>query len=158
MRKLAILVLLVMVSCKRQVSVTSAPSGQPAATVNPNATGGAPHRDALTRFLQAAKVQDVQAMSNVWGTTKGPARTDRTFMSIEAMEQRIIFMMRCLRHDSYTVNSETPAVGDKRIFSVTIKLGALTAVTDFTTTPGPEGRFYLETLDIGKVNVICTAK
>lgn len=158
MRKLAIVVLLVMVSCKRQVSVTSAPSGQPATTVNPNATGGATHRDALARFLQAAKVQDVQAMSNVWGTTKGPARTDRTFMSIEAMEQRIIFMMRCLRHDSYTVNSETPAVGDKRNFTVTLKLGALTAVTDFTTTPGPEGRFYLETLDISKVNVLCTAK
>ena len=158
MRKLAIVVLLVMVSCKRQVSVTSAPSGQPAATVNPNATGGATHRDALTRFLQAAKVQDVQAMSNVWGTTKGPARTDRTFMTVEVMEQRIIYMMRCLRHDSYTVNSETPAVGDKRIFAVTLKLGPLTAVTDFTTTPGPEGRFYLENLELAKVNVLCTAK
>ena len=157
MRKLAIVLLLVMVGCKRQVSVTTAPS-QPATPSNSNASGGVSHREAVTRFLHAAKVQDVQAMSNVWGTTRGPARTDRTYMTVEAMEQRIIYMMRCLRHDSYTVPSETPAVGDKRLFSVQLKYGPLTAVTDFTTTPGPEGRYYVETFDIPKVNVICSAK
>jgi hypothetical protein len=155
-RKLAIVLLLVMVGCKRQVSVTTAPSS--AATANPNATGAATHRDALARFMQAAKVQDVQAMSNVWGTTRGPARNDRTYMSVEAMEQRIIYMMRCLRHDSYAILGETPATGDKRIFSVQIKYGPLTVVTDFTTTPGPEGRFYLESLDLPKMNTICSAK
>jgi hypothetical protein len=156
-RKLAIVLLLVMVSCKRQVSVTSAPA-QPAATANPNATGGASHRDALTRFLQAAKVQDVQALANVWGTTRGPARTDRTYMTVEQMEQRIIYMMRCLRHDSYTVPSETPAVGEKRLFAVQLKLGTLTGATDFTTTKGPEDRYYVETFDIAKVNAICSAR
>lgn len=157
MRKLAIVLLLVMAGCKRQVSVTTAPS-QPATTANSNASGGANHREALTRFLQAAKVQDVQAMSNVWGTVRGPARTDRTYMTIEQMEQRIIYMMRCLRHDSYTVPSETPAVGDKRTFNVQLKYGSLTAVTDFTSTPGPDGRYYVETFDIPKVNIICSAR
>ena len=156
MRKLAILVLLVMVGCKRQVVVSSAPSS-PTSTVtaNPNAPGGANHRDALTKFLQAAKAQDVQALANVWGTSRGAART---FMAPEELEMRVIYMLKCLRHDSYSVLTETPALGDKRTFATQLKYGPLTAVTDFTTTPGPEGRFYLEMLNLEKVNVICSAK
>ena len=157
MRKLAIVCLLVLVGCKRQVSVTSAPS-QPSATANPNAPGGSSHRDALDRFMRAAKNQDVQAMSNVWGSVKGPARTDRTYMTVQEMEMRIIYMMRCLRHDSYTVNAETPAVADKRTFNVTVKYGNVTAVTDFTTTRGPESRYFLETFDLPKAQAICGAK
>jgi len=156
-RKLAIVVLLVMAACKRQVSVTSAPASQPAATTtsNPNAPGGASHRDALNRFFAAAKAQDVQAMGNVWGTSKGPARV---IMSAQEMEQRVIIMMRCLRHDTYAVLAETPAVDGKRIFSTQIKYGPLTAVADFTTTPGPNGRFLVEQFDLTKLNVICSAK
>ena len=154
MRKLAILVLVVMAGCKRQVNVTTAPA-KPATTTNANATGGSTHREALTWFLRAAKVQDVQAMANVWGTTRGPART---LMEPQEMEQRIIYMMRCLRHDVANIMAETPAEGAKRIFAVQLKLGTLTAVTDFTTTPGPDARFYVETLQLEKVNSICTAR
>lgn len=160
MRKLAIVVLLVMASCKRQVVVSSAPASQPAATANPNAPGGGSPRDAIDRFMQAAKQQDVQAMSNVWGTSRGPARTDRTFMTVEDMEQRIIYMMRCLRHDTYTVLSEQPATGGERISRVQLKLGSTTAVSDFTTTPGPDNRFYVRTLDLEtpSIKAICIAK
>jgi hypothetical protein len=156
-RKVAIVVLLVMVGCKRQAIVTSAPSSsQPtSATANPNAPGGATHREALTKFLQAAKAQDVQAMGNVWGTTKGAART---FMAPQEMEMRIIYMMRCLRHDSYAILTESPAVDEKRRFDVQMRFGPLTAVTDFTTTRGQDGRFYLEMLNPDKLNVICSAK
>src|SRR5687768_858398 len=145
-----------MVGCKRQASVTTAPSSQPSgATTSPNVTGGATHRDALVRFLQAAKVQDVQAMANVWGASRGPARS---FMSADELQMRVIYMMRCLRHDSHSTLSETPAVGDKRLFSVQLKYGPTTAVTDFTTTPGPEGRFYVENSNLEKTQAICSAK
>ena len=79
-------------------------------------------------------------------------------MSAQELDQRIIYMMRCLRHDTATVLAESPAEGSKRINSVQLKYVALTAVTDFTTTPGPEGRFYVETLQLEKVNVICSAR
>ena len=161
MRKLAIVFLLVMVGCKRQVSVTTAPSSQPSAAANPNAPGGSSHRDALHRFMEAAKNQDVQAMSNAWGTSKGPVRTDRTFVpTVEEMERRIVIMLRCLRHDSYAVRGETPAAGGERVFQVEVKRQNLTAVADFTTTPGPEGRFYLRTLDLENpgIQAICGAR
>ena len=70
---------------------------------------------------------------------------------------RVIYMMKCLRHDSSTILTETPAVGDKRIFAVQSKYRSLTAVADFTTTRGPDNRYYLEQFDPAKLNVICSA-
>ena len=156
MRKVAIVVLLVMAACKRQVSVTTAPSSQPAATANANAPGAATHREAVTKFFQAARVQDVQAMANVWGSAAQGAA--RGFMEPDVLEMRVIYMMKCLRHDTYTILTETPAVGDKRIFAVQLKYKNFAAMADFTTTRGPDSRFYLEQFDPEELNVICSAK
>lgn len=156
MRKLAIVFLLVMTACKRQVVVSSTPSSQPAPSANANAPGAANHREAVTKFLQAAKVQDVQALANVWGTAdRGAARS---FMDPQELEMRVIYMMKCLRHDSYAILTETPAVGDKRIFAIQVKYRNVTGVSDFTTTPGPNGRYYLLQLDLEKLSAICAAK
>lgn len=155
MRKLAIVFLLVMTACKRQVVVSSAPSSQPAAGANANAPGAATHREAVIKFFQAAKVQDVQALANVWGTSSRGAA--RSFMAPEELEMRVIYMMKCLRHDTYTILTETPAVGDKRSFAVQSKYRSLTAVADFTTTRGPDNRYYLEQFDPAKLNAICSA-
>jgi hypothetical protein len=147
-------ILLVMAACKRQVSVTSAPSSA-TTSANANAPGAANHREAVTKFFQAAKVQDVQALANVWGTAeRGSART---FMAPQELEMRVIYMMKCLRHDSYSILAETPAVGDKRIFSVQLRNKTLTGVADFTTTRGPDNRYYLEQFDPAKLSVICSA-
>jgi hypothetical protein len=155
-RKLAIVCLLVMIGCKRKVSVTTAPASQPTATASANAPGAPSHREAVTKFFQAAKIQDVQAMANVWGTAERGAA--RSFMAPEELEMRVIYMMKCTRHDSYTILSETPAVGDKRIFAVQVKYRSSTAVSDFTTTPGPDRRYYLAQFDLEKLNAICSTK
>ena len=109
----------------------------------------------MTKFLQTAKVQDVQAMSNIWGSAdRGAARS---YMEPDVLEMRVIYMMKCLRHDTVSVFTETPAVGDKRIFAVQVKYKNLTAMSDFTTTRGPDNRYYLELFDLEKLNVICSA-
>ena len=156
MRKLAIVLLLVMVSCKRQVVVSSAPSSPATPSANVNAPGAASHREAVTKFLQAAKVQDVQALASVWGTAERGAA--RGFMEPRELEMRAIYMMKCLKHDSYVILTETPAVGEKRIFATQLKYRNVTAVSDFTTTPGPNGRYYLLQLDLEKLNAICSAQ
>lgn len=147
MKKLAIVLLLVLAGCGRQVIVSTAPGAE--------ASGGATPREAVDRFMASAKAQDLQAMSNVWGTSAGPARGS---MPQEELEMREIYMMRCLRHDSYTVRGETPSTGGDRIFSVEIKRGTLTPVADFTATRGPQSRWYVLTVDLAKLNPICVAR
>src|SRR5687767_4207675 len=67
--KLAVVVLLVVAACQRKVEVGSVPSANP----GPNASGATTAREALQLFLATAKAQDLQAMSNVWGSASGSA-------------------------------------------------------------------------------------
>jgi hypothetical protein len=145
-KKLAIVLLLVVAGCRREVRVGSVP--------DVNAAGAATAREAVQRFLATAKAQDVQAMSNIWGSSAGPARTT---MGKEELEMRIIYLMRCLRHDSYMILTETPAAGGERIFGVQLKRGTLTAVSNFTSTPA-QGRWFLREFQAEPLNPICTSK
>jgi len=152
-KKLAIVVLLVLAGCRRQVQVTSTPTAiTPPASAN--VTGAATAREAVQLFLATAKAQDLQAMSNVWGTSAGPARTSTVFSAAE-LEQREIVLMKCLRHDSYSILGETPAAGGERVFSVELRLGSLPLRSDFTTTQGPASRWYVRTFDFEKLQQIC---
>jgi hypothetical protein len=161
-KKLAIGVLVVLVAsaCRRQAVVTSVPTQQPPSTpAASNAAGGATASEAVTRFLAAVKAQDLQALSNVWGTKDGgPARNDRRYMTVEMMEQRMIIMIRCLRHDSWTVLRETAVTGGDRQITVQLKYKALTVPRDFTATLGPGGRWYVSVVQMDQPpSAICSA-
>jgi hypothetical protein len=105
-------------------------------------------------FMTTARSQDIQAMSNIWGTSAGSARST---MDQQQMEMRLVYMMRCLRHDSYSIMTETPAVGGERIFAVQLKRGTLTPVANFTATPG-QGRWFVSNVDLAALNSICVAQ
>jgi hypothetical protein len=158
-KKLAMVVLLVAAACGRQAVVTSAPATPASGAAASNLPGGASARDALNKFLAAVKVQDVQALSNIWGTKDGgAAATDRRYMTVEVMEQRLIIMIRCARHDSWTVKSETPLAGGDRQFTVELKLRNSVATTDFVAVPGPGGRWFIKEYGIEQTMPICQAQ
>lgn len=153
-KKLAIVALLVFAGCRRQVQVTSVPT---ASAANANAPGAATPREAVQLFLATAKAQDLQAMSNIWGSAAGPARTSAV-MSAAELEQRQIVLMRCLRHDSYAILHESPAKGGERVFTVELRKGTLTPRANFTTALGPENRWYLREFQLEALNSICTSR
>jgi hypothetical protein len=140
-KKLAIGVLLVVLGCQRQVKVTSAP-----ATTTTSASGAASAREAVQKFMATAKDQNIQAMAEIWG------------MEQERLEKSLIFMMRCLRHDTYSIVSETPIAGGDRQFTVQLRRGTLTATSPFKATPGPNSRWYLQAFEPEPLNIICTSK
>lgn len=144
MKKLAILCLLVAAACQRQVNVGTTPS--------PSAPGGATPREAVQKFLAAAKAQDLQAMSNVWGTSAGPARST---MGREELEQREIILLCYLKHDSYRIAGESPAANGERVFSVDLTFRDLTRSANFFATPGPADRWYLRHFESERLTDIC---
>ena len=144
MKKLAIVGLFVVAACSRPVSVGTAGT--------PNTPGGATAREAVQKFLAAAKAQDLQAMSNVWGTSAGPARTT---MERQELEQREIILLCYLKHDSYRIVSESPATNGERVFEVETKYRDLTRSAKLFATPGPAGRWYLRTFENEKFTDIC---
>jgi hypothetical protein len=153
LKKLAIVVLLVLSACSRKANVTSTTATEP--EIAASGSGAIGPREALQRFMAAAKAQDIQAMADIWGTKDGPARSN---MSKEQLEQRIIYMMRCLRHDSFSILSESPAADGERMYSVEVRRGTLTPKANFTSTPGPKSRWYLRNVDLEPLSSICVSK
>ena len=144
MKKLAIAGLLLLSACQRQVAVTTAP--------NPNVAGAANAREAVQLFMAAAKAQDLQAFSNVWGTSAGPARST---IAREELEQRSIILLCYLKHDSYRIASETPAANSERMLLVESKYQELTRQANFFATQSNSGRWFIRHFENEKFTDIC---
>jgi hypothetical protein len=119
---------------------------------------GAPEaRAAVEGFLTAVKAQDLQAMSNIWGSEKGPAREiigDRA-----ELEKREIVMQCYLTHDRFRILGDVPGtVDDQRVFRVELVKGPLTRSTTFTTVRGPSERWYVLTADLEPVRDLCSKR
>lgn len=158
MKKLIVLGVL-LAGCRGSMTPTPAPQPTtPATTTTPaspattGGTGAATPSAALSAFLAAAKAGDLQAMSVIWGTAGGPARGT---MPAAELEMREIFISKCIRHDRFTVLSESQAQGGKRVMNVQLTMGSLTRASNFTLVPGPQGRWYVETVDLPALDDIC---
>ena len=115
-------------------------------------TGTATPRAAVEAFLGAVRAQDLQAMSVVWGTRKGPARdvVDR-----EQLEKRELIMQCFFAHDEFRIQGDSPGENESRVFRVSLTKGPLTRETNFYTVRGPSDRWYVERADIEPVKDLC---
>ena len=155
MSKLLLIGLLLAGACRSrtvEVPAASAPSPTPISYV----AGAASPRLAVDAFLASVRNQDLQAMSSIWGDKSGPARDAKVF-SREEMEQRELYLIRCLKHDGFRVLGDSPAANNERVLRVELSRGTLTRVTDFFTAKGGD-RWYLRSANLDAVKDLCTAK
>ena len=115
-------------------------------------TGAVAPRRAVEEFMGAVKSQDLQAMSVVWGTEKGPARDhlDRT-----ELEKREIIMTGCYSHDRFRILGESPGTGGRRMVRVEIVRANKTKTPHFTTVKGPSDRWYVLDADFDAMRDFC---
>jgi hypothetical protein len=157
-RKLLLIGVLLVGACTSRTTVESpvtVPSPTPTSTGS-SAPGAASPRLAVDAFLAAVRGQDLQAMSGVWGDKNGPVR-DAKVMSREDMEQRELYLIRCLKHDSFRVTGDTPAVDNERLLRVELVRGTLVRSTDFSLARGGD-RWYVRTFALDPVKDLCTSK
>ena len=138
-RAVALLATLACIGCR-----TPAPGGVQ--------TGAERPRRAVELFLAAVNAQDIQAMSVVWGTEKGPARDQ---LSRQELERREIIMQQCFAHDSYRVVDELPGEGGTRVIRVEVTRGRVTKTPQFVTIKGPSERWYVLDADIAAMRDLC---
>jgi hypothetical protein len=156
-KKLIGIGVLLLVACQRKVEVSSP---TPATATNAvGAVGGATPAEALTRFMAAAKAEDLQAVAAVWGDDQGLARDK---LSRQELEMRTYIIVKCVRHDSYKVLSEGNAAGGRRVLNVQLTKaagpprGTLTPISNFTMARGPQGRWFVEIVEMQPLqNTIC---
>src|SRR5262249_34567493 len=109
-------------------------------------------RQAVERFLGAAKSGDVQELAVAWGTAKGPARDQ--FERAE-LEKRLIIMQGCYDADKYKILDEQPADNGKRTLRVELTKGTITKTARFTTERSSAGRWFVQDADFGAITPLC---
>lgn len=155
MRKLLLIGLLFAGACKTRTTEMPAtlPSPSPA-PASASAPGAGSPRLAVDAFLKAVRAQDLQALSAIWGNKDGPVRSSKT-MTREEVEQREIYLIKCLRHDSQRVLGDSPAAGGERVLQVELMQGTTRSVMDFFTVQGGD-RWYVRSANLDPKR--CSAK
>jgi hypothetical protein len=154
MKKLAIA--LILVSACHSAGRRTSPAVRPAGAPFGNASGGATSaRAAVAGFLAAARSEDLQAMSHIWGTATGPARNT---IPRDELEKRELIMMCFLRHDRYQLVTDAESTAGQRRIEVELEQGMLIRTTAFMVVPAPDGRWYVQSFDMEAVRDFCAKR
>ena len=134
----------------QQVVVSTSP--MTAVASRPGQIGAADPATAVNGFMVAAKKTDLQAMAALWGDQTGLAR-DR--FSSDELQKRELYVMRCLRHDTYNIIGEAPGFSGARAMVVQVSYGDLTRSANLEVVRGPEQRWYVRDVDTKSLQDIC---
>lgn len=118
-------------------------------------TGAASPERAVDAFIAAAQAQDLQALGGIWGSAKGPARET---MDRAELEQRELILIRLLCQEQARVTSSTPGTEGRRILRLDMTRAGRTVPVTFTTIRGPEERWYVEDVEVVKLQELCTSR
>lgn len=123
---------------------------KPVTVAEPGAGTGT---NAVRQFLAAAKAQDLQAMSAVWGNDQSPVR-DR--VERQELERRLLIMMCHLRHDESRIGDSQPGEAGRLIHPVELERGTQSATSKFTVVKNKEtGRWYVEVFEMEPLRGFC---
>ena len=135
-----VLVALVLAGCPR-------PMGGPA----PGATSS---DAAVQQFLFAAKAQDLQALSAVWGNEVSPLR-DRA--NRQELERRMLIIVCHLRHDESRIGPAQAGESGRVLHRVDLTQGDKKASPVFTTVRNTKtSRWFVEGFDMTAVSGFCS--
>jgi hypothetical protein len=153
-----------LVACRGSMTPKTAPT--------PSGPGAADPKAAVAAYVTAVAAQDLQAMSAVWGTADGSIRGQLDSDEIMKREVVVVSMLKCIRKD-FTIASDATAGPGKRSMMVDLtydppavnrdstrtKPGLpLTRSTNFMVVSDKNGRWFVQQLDLNKVNDICLAR
>jgi hypothetical protein len=150
--KKLVLAILVLSACSHSTTTTNTGTGAPRTTTGPQIPGAPSPRLAVEEFLAAVRGQDLQAMSAVFGTNRGPSRDN---MDREQLEKRLIILQCYFMHDKYRILGESPGESLHRVFTVELTRGRLTRTPHFFTIRGPNDRWFVDNMEIAAVKEFC---
>jgi hypothetical protein len=104
---------------------------------------------AIRGFLDAVRANSLSTMSELWGSTRGPARS---YMNHEELEQRLTIMRTYLQHEKFEIlESQGPAatVGNERTVRVRLERDGCTPVVPFTVVPY-RGGWLIASIDLAQ--------
>jgi hypothetical protein len=142
--KRSILLLVLVAACRTVPVGNPGSAGVTSAGTASGAAGASSPLGALNLFLAAAKSQDLQALSSVWGDENGPAR-DRN--PRREFEQSQLVLLCLVHNDRATVGELRQAENGRFVTSVDMVQGTSKATVSYTLAKTPAGRWFVQSVD-----------
>jgi hypothetical protein len=142
--KRSILLLVLAAACRTVPVGNPGPSGMSSAGAASGAAGASSPRGALDLFLAAAKSQDLQALSSVWGDENGAAR-DRN--PRREFEQSQLVLLCLVHNDQAKVGDLRQAENGRFVTMVDMVQGKSKATISYTVAKTPTGRWFVQSVD-----------
>lgn len=117
--------------------------------------GAAAPRLAVESFLAAVRAQDLQAMSNVWGTEQGLARDQ---LDRAELEKRELIMQCVFEHDGSRIVDDSPSERGRRAIRVELTKGRAAIVRTFYVARGPSDRWYVADAEMSSQGPSCRGR
>jgi hypothetical protein len=118
------------------------------------APGAGSTEGAVQAFLNAARAQDLQAMSAVWGNDESPTRER---IERQELERRLLIMMCHLRHDESRIGEPQAGEAGRTLRPAELTQGGKSATTTFTLVQNKKsGRWFVEDFELRPLVGFCT--
>jgi len=117
-------------------------------------TGASSGRAAVDGIMGALRAGDIQAVSKLWGTARGPSRDDDRFQRDE-LERRIVLMSRCFTHDSYRIVGRVAGKNGGEGYAVELRRRNQIRRTTLNAVRARSKRWYVDELDVDPVREFC---
>jgi hypothetical protein len=153
--RLKVIVIAAGVSIAMAACSTGSGGGGGAVSGRSQMTGAASYQLAVEQFLAAARAQDLQAFSAIWGSERGPARdiVDRS-----QLEKRELTMMCYLTHDRYEIGGDVTPKPGEHDYTLELTRGTQTRETKLTTVQGPSDRWYVLDVQLAPLKDLCSGQ
>ncbi|MGH9421180.1 MAG: hypothetical protein ACRD3J_14480 [Thermoanaerobaculia bacterium] len=115
-------------------------------------TGASTPRGAVTAFLEGVQAGDLQAMSVIFGTSRGPSRDN---MDRSELDKRLVILQCYFTHDKFRIVDESAGEGAHRIVTTELTRGSNTRTPKFYVIQGPSNRWYVDNMEIAAVRDFC---
>ncbi len=142
--KRSILLLVLVSACRTVPGGNPSSAGVASSGTSSGAAGASSPRGALDLFLSAAKTQDLQALSSVWGDENGAAR-DRN--PRREFEQSQLVLLCLVHNDQAKVGDLRQAENGRFVTSVDMVQGKSKATVSYTVAKTPAGRWFVQSVD-----------
>ncbi len=123
----------------------------------PNTSVGAGARtpqEAVVQFLDAARAQDMDQMSAVWGNAESPTR-DR--VERQELERRLLIMTCHLKHDESRLAPAQMGEAGRMLLRADLKQGMKEVTVPFTLVKNPRTEmWFVEDVDLRPAREFCT--
>jgi hypothetical protein len=148
----ALFMMLVAAACGGQAGpgTGAAPAGPPTSQDNP---GAASPTLAIETFMAATKAQDLDALSLIWGSEKGPARD---IVPPDQLRKRELIIQCYFQHDSYQIKSDVATSKTAHIVTLSVTRKDFTRETSTQVLLGPRDRWYVANPKLEPLQDLCS--